>query len=138
MMAMSDPRFGSSPALSPHSIRMEREPSCRILPMHLETLTFPLQTITTVDADRTLWDKVVILHGIRSWFEIRGEVRQEGQRLTRHYYDVHRLVESPLREHALENLELVIVTEEPIIRWLSMLPNVVPDQLQPGVEQVGV
>jgi hypothetical protein len=74
----------------------------------LGDVDFSIANITTVDAERTLWDKVVILHGLRSWFEIRGEVRQEGQRITRHYYDVHCLVESPLRERALENRELVI------------------------------
>ncbi|MGA2252469.1 nucleotidyl transferase AbiEii/AbiGii toxin family protein [Terracidiphilus sp.] len=74
----------------------------------LGDVDFSVANVTTVEADRTLWDKVVILHGLRSWFEIRGEVRQEGQRITRHYYDVHRLVESPLRDHALETLELAI------------------------------
>ena len=69
---------------------------------------FSIPGITTVEADRTLWDKVVILHGMRSWFETRGQVRQEGQRITRHYYDVHRLVESPIREHALHHLELAV------------------------------
>jgi hypothetical protein len=69
---------------------------------------FSISNVTTVEADRTLWDKVVILHGLRNWFESRGEVRQEGQRITRHDYDVHRLVESPLREHALANLELAV------------------------------
>jgi hypothetical protein len=38
---------------------------------------FSISAITTVDADRTLWDKVVILHGMRNWFETRGQVRQE-------------------------------------------------------------
>jgi hypothetical protein len=45
--------------------------------------------ITTIQAARTLWDKVVIVHGLRGWFENRGELRQEGQRVSRHYYDLH-------------------------------------------------
>ena len=45
--------------------------------------------ITTTDATRTCWDKVVILHGLRAWFEHRGDLRQEGQRVSRHYYDLH-------------------------------------------------
>jgi nucleotidyltransferase AbiEii toxin of type IV toxin-antitoxin system len=69
---------------------------------------FSIPGIITVEADRTLWDKVVILHGMRSWYEARGQVRQEGQRITRHYYDVHRLVESPIRENALGDLELAV------------------------------
>ena len=39
-----------------------------------------------------VWDKVIILHGVRRWFERRGELRQEGQRITRHYHDVHCLL----------------------------------------------
>lgn len=74
----------------------------------LGDVDFLIPGVTTVEADRSLWDKVVILHGIRNWFEIRGQVRQEGQRITRHYYDVHRLVESPIREHALRDLELAV------------------------------
>jgi hypothetical protein len=95
---------GAKSALDPNAPRT-------IVPYIVDELgevDFSIPNITTVDADRTLWDKVVILHGLRNWFEIRGEVRQEGQRITRHYYDVHRLVESPLREHALGNLELAI------------------------------
>jgi hypothetical protein len=95
---------GAKSALDPNAART-------IVPYiadELGDVNFSISNVTTVDADRTLWDKVVILHGLRNWFESRGEVRQEGQRITRHYYDVHRLVESPLREHALANLELAI------------------------------
>ncbi len=45
--------------------------------------------ITTIDATRTCWDKVVIVHGLRAWFENRAALRQEGQRISRHYYDLH-------------------------------------------------
>jgi hypothetical protein len=52
--------------------------------------------ITTVKAERTFWDKVIILHGVRSWHERRGELRHGGQRVSRHYYDVFRLLQSPI------------------------------------------
>ena len=51
--------------------------------------------ITTVEAQRTFWDKVVILHGLRCWYDHRGQLRHGGQRVSRHYYDVFRLLESP-------------------------------------------
>jgi hypothetical protein len=51
--------------------------------------------ITTVEAQRTFWDKVVILHGLRRWYEHRGQLRHGGQRVSRHYYDVFRLLQSP-------------------------------------------
>ena len=37
--------------------------------------------ITTVEAQRTFWDKVVILHGLRRWYDHRGQLRHGGQRL---------------------------------------------------------
>jgi Nucleotidyl transferase AbiEii toxin, Type IV TA system len=39
------------------------------------------------------WDKVVILHGLRRWWERRGELRGGGQRVSRHYYDVSRMLD---------------------------------------------
>ena len=59
--------------------------------------------ITTVDPGRSFWDKVVILHGLRRWWDRRGEVRGEGQRVSRHYYDVHRLLASDAGEGFVKN-----------------------------------
>jgi hypothetical protein len=56
-------------------------------------LDLTVGNITTVSPERTFWDKVVILHGLRQWFERKGVLRHEGQRVSRHYYDVHRLAE---------------------------------------------
>ena len=60
----------------------------------LPNVVLDVPNITTVDPDRTFWDKVVILHGLRRWWEQRGELRGGGQRVSRHYYDVHRLLAS--------------------------------------------
>lgn len=51
--------------------------------------------IITVKPERTFWDKVMILHGLRQWYDHRGELRQGGQRVSRHYYDVHQLMQAP-------------------------------------------
>ena len=51
-----------------------------------------VEGVRTIEPARTFWDKVIILHGLRRWFEIRGELRQEGQRVSRHYYDLHCLL----------------------------------------------
>lgn len=64
--------------------------------------------ITTVQPQRTFWDKVVILHGLRTWHDRRGELRQAGQRVSRHYYDVFRLLESSLGETAVADVELAV------------------------------
>ena len=62
--------------------------------------------VTTIDATRTFWDKVVITHGLRRWYERRGFLRQEGQRVSRHYYDLHCLLRSDVGEAALANWNL--------------------------------
>ena len=62
--------------------------------------------VTTIEATRTFWDKVVIAHGLRRWFERRGELRQEGQRVSRHYYDLHSLLQSETGTAALADLDL--------------------------------
>lgn len=51
-------------------------------------------------------DKAVIAHGLRRWYEIRGELRQEGQRISRHYYDLHCLYHSPVGPLALADRNL--------------------------------
>ncbi|MES3026306.1 MAG: nucleotidyl transferase AbiEii/AbiGii toxin family protein [Pseudomonadota bacterium] len=62
--------------------------------------------VVTVDPERTFWDKVVIAHGLRRWFGARGVIRGGGQRVTRHYYDLHQLMESEIGERALGDLVL--------------------------------
>jgi hypothetical protein len=57
-------------------------------------LDLRVSNITTVRPERTLWDKIVILHGLRQWFEKRGELKQGGQRISRHYHDVYRLMQN--------------------------------------------
>lgn len=62
--------------------------------------------VTTIQPTRTFWDKVVIVHGLRGWFETRGELRQEGQRISRHYYDLHVILGTDTGGKALADLPL--------------------------------
>jgi hypothetical protein len=62
--------------------------------------------ITTIQPTRTFWDKVVIVHGLRHWFEHRGELRQEGQRISRHYYDLHVMLRGDAGGQAIADLPL--------------------------------
>ena len=48
--------------------------------------------VITVDAERTFWDKIIIAHGLRQWHDRRGVLRHGGQRVSRHYYDIHQLM----------------------------------------------
>ncbi|MGA7675439.1 MAG: nucleotidyl transferase AbiEii/AbiGii toxin family protein [Rhizomicrobium sp.] len=69
-------------------------------------LSLTVGNITVVDAGRSFWDKVVILHGLRRWFDKRQVLRGGGQRVSRHYYDVHRLYRSETGAAAIGNTAL--------------------------------
>jgi len=49
--------------------------------------------INTIKPERTFWDKVIILHGLRQWFERKKQLRHAGKRVSRHYYDIHQLMQ---------------------------------------------
>lgn len=72
----------------------------------LPALDLTVPGVRTVEPARTFWDKVVILHGLRRWFDKRGEIKGGGQRVSRHYYDLHRLAEAPIGEEAVAQAEL--------------------------------
>lgn len=69
-------------------------------------LDLAVSDVTTIEATRTFWDKVVIAHGLRRWYERRGVLRQEGQRVSRHYYDLHCLFGSEAGKVALADSDL--------------------------------
>ncbi len=66
----------------------------------LPDLDLLVPNVTTVDPSRTFWDKVVILHGLRRWWDHRHELKGGGQRVSRHYYDVYRLLDSEAGKQA--------------------------------------
>lgn len=93
---------GARSALDPHQ-------SAIIAPYiadDLPDLDLRVEGVTTVNPERTFWDKIVILHGQRRWFEQRGELRHGGQRVSRHYYDVFKLAESDAGKRAMEDVAL--------------------------------
>ena len=62
--------------------------------------------VTTVDPVRTFWDKVLILHSLRHSFDSRGTLRGGGQRVSRHYYDVHRVLRTDIGHRAVADLAM--------------------------------
>ena len=72
----------------------------------LPALDLTVPAVRTVDPERTFWDKVVILHGLRRWFDKRGELRGGGQRVSRHYYDLHLLAGGRVGEAAIADTAL--------------------------------
>jgi len=80
---------------------------CAITPYAAECFgnkfTIPTTRIRTIKAERTFWDKVTILHQ-----EAHREVGKALlPRYARHYYDLYRLNESPIKEQALRDLDLL-------------------------------
>lgn len=93
---------GAKSALDPHTPVTVRP----FIADDLARRDLSVRNVTTVDPSRTFWDKVVILHGLRRWFERRGELRGGGQRVSRHYYDVSRLLASEATRKAADDLEM--------------------------------
>jgi hypothetical protein len=95
---------GAKSALDPHEPRTVTPYLAEDVP-HLD---LRVHEITTVDPERTFWDKVIILHGYRGWFERRGLLRQGGQRVSRHYYDIFRLLQSDIGQRAAQDRQLAL------------------------------
>ena len=93
---------GAKSALDPHSPMTVRP----FVADDLAGRDLSVHNVTTVNPSRTFWDKVVILHGLRRWFERRDELRGGGQRVSRHYYDVSRLLAAEAGRDAANNLEM--------------------------------
>jgi nucleotidyltransferase AbiEii toxin of type IV toxin-antitoxin system len=72
----------------------------------LPALDLTVPAVRTVEPERTFWDKLVILHGLRRWFDARGELKGGGQRVSRHYYDLYRLAQAPIGEAATAEADL--------------------------------
>lgn len=93
---------GAKSALDPHK-------ALPVRPYVADDLTgieLTIPAVTTVGVERTFWDKVIILHGLRSWFERRGVLRGGGYRVSRHYYDVHQLLRSEHGAHMTADVGL--------------------------------
>ena len=93
---------GAKSALDPHRATTVTPYLAEDVP----NLMLNVTNVVTIDAERTFWDKVVILHGQRRWFERRGELRRQGQRVSRHYYDIYRLLDSNVGQRAAGDLDL--------------------------------
>jgi hypothetical protein len=81
---------GAKSALDPHIVASVKP----YVAQELSALDLTVHNVTTVKPERTFWDKVIILHGLRQWHDRRGELRHGGQRVSRHYYDVHQLMQA--------------------------------------------
>lgn len=67
-----------------------------------------IQNIVTIHAERTFWDKIIILHSLRCWYDNRKQLRHNGHRISRHYYDIYKLVHSSVGEIAKKDQVLAV------------------------------
>jgi hypothetical protein len=93
---------GAKSALDPNAVRT----LAPYVDQEAVGLDLKVGNVIVVDPERTFWDKVVIVHGLRRWFERRGQLKGGGERISRHYYDLHRLMVSDVGASALADREL--------------------------------
>ncbi|WP_254241596.1 nucleotidyl transferase AbiEii/AbiGii toxin family protein [Achromobacter denitrificans] len=65
---------GAKSALDPH----EAATITPYIADDLPGLDMSVRNVTTVKPERTFWDKIIILHGLRQWHDRRGQLRQGG------------------------------------------------------------
>ena len=95
---------GAKSALSPH-----RPVSVRpYVADNASRFELTVHDVSTIEPGRTFWDKILILYELRRWYERHGILRQGGQRVSRHYYDVHCLSGSTPGKAALDDIALGI------------------------------
>jgi hypothetical protein len=59
--------------------------------------------IPTITAERTFWEKITILHQEAH----RAAARAQPPRYSRHYYDVYRMCATPIKDNALQDMDLL-------------------------------
>ena len=93
---------GARSALDPHQNRT-------IQPYITDVLSewdFSVANVTTIDPQRTFWDKIMILHGWFCGYRDEQRLPSDRQRLSRHYYDVAMIYRDKTGKAAVSNAEL--------------------------------
>lgn len=95
---------GAKSALDPHQL-VNIQP---YVAAEMPNVDFSVPGVVTIEAARTFWDKIIILHGTRCWYDNRGELRQNGHRVSRHYYDIYQLMQSTIGQEAHKDHALAV------------------------------
>ena len=88
---------GARSAVDPNS----RQTVIPFISIELHETDFSVGNIITIDAERTFWDKVMILHGWFCGYRDGGRTPTDRNRLSRHYYDVAVISETGVGERAI-------------------------------------
>ncbi|MEA2926121.1 MAG: hypothetical protein QOD25_3243 [Alphaproteobacteria bacterium] len=93
---------GAKSALDPH----ENMTIVPYLGPEIDEKALSVTGVTTIEPARTFLDKILIVHGMTFYFGAKGSLRGNG-RMSRHYYDVHRLMEAPVGKKACSDNTLI-------------------------------
>lgn len=83
--------------------------SCELIPFVHDDLpewNLSVGGVRTIKPSRTLWEKLLILHGLYYGFRDEGRLPADQDRVSRHYYDVAMISQSEVGKSALEDQEL--------------------------------
>lgn len=78
----------------------------------LDGWEFDVKNLETIAAERTYWEKVLILHGYHCGFRDEGRLPTDKDRVSRHYYDVAIITAADIGKTALASRDLLHSTRE--------------------------
>ena len=99
---------GARSGLEPHAARAISP----FIAGDLPNWQFEITGITTIEPDRTYWEKLLILHGAHCGFRDEQRLPSDRDRLSRHYYDVAMISNTELGRIALNNQALATAVRE--------------------------
>jgi hypothetical protein len=94
---------GARSGLTPHNILSIKPYIADVV----SVFDFTIFGIRTIDAERTFWEKILILHGLHCGYRDDKKLPSEANRLSRHYYDVAMLSQSKVSTQAINNIDLL-------------------------------
>ena len=99
---------GARSALDPNT-------TCHVTPLIAEELpewSFCVGGIRTITSERTLWEKLLILHGLYYGYRDEQRLPTDRDRISRHYYDCSMILQTEVGRNALSDFELLSAVRE--------------------------
>ena len=104
---------GARSALDPHALQ-------QLLPYIADELAgenLSVDGLITIDPERTLLEKALILHGWHCGYRDQGRLPDDRNLLSRHYYDVAMLAPTPIADRAVEDTDLLVAVRDHAIKF---------------------
>ena len=99
---------GARSALDPNT-------TCCVTPLIAEESpewSFSVGGIRTITPERTLWEKLLILHGLYCGYRDEQRLPTDRDRISRHYYDCSMILKTESGRNALSDFELLSAVRE--------------------------